>query len=239
MWSRLFGGGSHKVGHATTDSLDPEAQLHAAYELHEELGRGAYGRVLRATRRENGAEVAVKVIAKGAKEKDDARLQVEVDVLRAVSHPNLIKLYDVYDTKDTLYLVMQLCRGGELFDRIIKRRKFSEEQARATIRALLRAIEHLHTHGVVHRDLKPENILLCTPEDDEIVLTDFGLAKVRNEQLGGPPHADAASRHRLRLARALAFWPSAATRLDLIRELLESDAPRAREASVLADRVFV
>jgi serine/threonine protein kinase len=77
-----------------------------------------------------------------------------------------------------VHLVMQLCRGGELFDRIIKRRKFSEEQARATIRALLRAIEHLHEHGVVHRDLKPENILLCTPEDDDIVLTDFGLAKV-------------------------------------------------------------
>ena len=77
----------------------------------------------RATRRADGAEVAVKIITKGAKEKEDARIQVEVDILRRVRHPNLIQLYDVFDSPDSLYLVMQLCRGGELFDRIIARKK--------------------------------------------------------------------------------------------------------------------
>lgn len=125
MWSRLTGGklwGGAKV--ADGPPADPGvAQLHAAYELHEELGRGAYGRVVRAVRRATGEEVAVKVIAKGAKEKEDARLQVEVDILRRVRHPNLIRLYDVFDGAESLYLVMQLCRGGELFDRIIARKK--------------------------------------------------------------------------------------------------------------------
>lgn len=127
MWARLgFGGKLFGGGSKVTDKQPAEsgvAQLHAAYELHEELGRGAYGRVVRAVRRSTGEEVAVKVIAKGAKEKEDARLQVEVDILRRVRHPNLIRLHDVFDTPDTLYLVMQLCRGGELFDRIIARKK--------------------------------------------------------------------------------------------------------------------
>ncbi|KAJ1627558.1 kinase-like domain-containing protein [Pavlovales sp. CCMP2436] len=174
---RLWGNG--KVADSEGSA---EAKLHQRYELHEELGRGAYGRVHRATRRTDGAEVAVKIIKKGAKEKDSEKLTIEVDVLRRVQHKNLIRLYEVIDAPDTLYLVMQLCRGGELFDRIVERRKFSEEQARATIVSLLSALEHLHSSGVAHRDLKPENILLVEKGGDEIVLTDFGLSKMNSDE---------------------------------------------------------
>lgn len=75
---------------------------------------------------------------------------------------------------------MTLCRGGELFDRIVAKKKFSEEGARTIVSCLLSAIDYLHDQGVVHRDLKPENILLLNEADDRIVITDFGLAKVRS-----------------------------------------------------------
>jgi len=98
--------------------------------------------------------------------------------MRKVSHPHCVKMYELYDTKKKLYMVLEILRGGELFDRIVKRRFFSEAQAAQVIQCVVAAISYLHKIGVVHRDLKPENLLYATKEDDSIIkLTDFGLAK--------------------------------------------------------------
>jgi len=161
---------------------DKVAELKRKYRLEEELGTGAYGSVVRAVRLSDGLNVAVKIINKGDEEKkdsEDERLATEVNILRQVHHDCLVRLYEVFDTTHRLYLVMQLCEGGELFDRIVERRKFSEEQARSLVERLLSAVDYLHARGIVHRDLKPENILMVSKDkdDDRIAITDFGLAK--------------------------------------------------------------
>ncbi|KAG5187838.1 calcium/calmodulin-dependent protein kinase type 1D-like protein [Tribonema minus] len=102
----------------------------------------------------------------------------EAEMLRAVCHPHVIKLIDIFHGDGRLYLVMELVRGGDLFDRIVDRGRYTEELARQLVIRLLGAVAYLHSIDIVHRDLKPENILLVRRDDDvELKITDFGLAK--------------------------------------------------------------
>jgi len=125
------------------------------------------------------SEFAIKIIDKAKLNKEElAVIHDEVDIMQKVNHPHCVKMYELYDTKKKLYMVLEILRGGELFDRIVKRRFFSEAQAAQVIASVVQAIAYLHKIGVVHRDLKPENLLYATKEDDSIIkLTDFGLAK--------------------------------------------------------------
>ena len=109
-----------------------------------------------------------------------ARLKTEIDLLRAVDHPNIIKLYDIYEDSIFLYLIMEECLGGEFFDRLAVRAKqlnmYTEKDAAKIFKQILEAVNYLHAHGVCHRDLKPENILFSTIEEDShLKLIDFGL----------------------------------------------------------------
>ena len=92
-----------------------------------------------------------------------ARLKTEIDLLRAVDHPNIIKLYDIYEDSVFLYLIMDECLGGEFFDRLALRAKqlnmYTERDAAKIFKQILEAVNYLHAHGVCYRDLKPENIL--------------------------------------------------------------------------------
>jgi calcium/calmodulin-dependent protein kinase I len=135
--------------------------------------------VKRAVKKSDKSEYAIKIIDKGKLNKEElAVIHDEVDIMQKVSHPNCVKMYELYDTKKKLYMVLEILRGGELFDRIVKKRFFSEQQAAQVIQSVVSAIQYLHKIGVVHRDLKPENLLYATKEDDSIIkLTDFGLAK--------------------------------------------------------------
>ena len=95
-----------------------------------------------------------------------------------MDHPNIIKFHESYIDKKYIHIVMELAEGGELYDRIIKSEKFSEEQAAKLMQKMLSAIHHLHEHRICHRDLKPENFLFQdTSDDSEIKLIDFGLSK--------------------------------------------------------------
>jgi len=87
-------------------------------------------------------------------------LATEVNILTKADHPNVVKLHKVHDTETTLYLVLELLTGGELFDRIIAKGHYSEADARKVAITLLKSVEYLHSIGIAHRDLKPENILL-------------------------------------------------------------------------------
>ncbi len=100
-----------------------------------------------------------------------------------LDHPNVVKIYEIFDEDDCIYLVLELLAGGELFDRIVEKEHYSEKEAADTIRPIVDAIRYCHSLGIIHRDLKPENLLYLTTEENSIIkITDFGLARfVENE----------------------------------------------------------
>ncbi|EKU20333.1 serine threonine-protein kinase dclk3 [Nannochloropsis gaditana CCMP526] len=112
------------------------------------------------------------------------QFQIEVAVLKALDHPNIIRLEDVFETEHRIYMVMELMRGGELFDRVVERGSLSEEEASEVVRALASAIAYMHSMGIIHRDLKPENLLLSHGGagpggvGQAVKIIDFGLSKM-------------------------------------------------------------
>jgi len=99
--------------------------------------------------------------------------------MRNLDHPNIIKLYETFEDIRNIYLVIEICEGGELFDRIIEKGHFTENEARNIFIQIMHAINYCHTNGICHRDLKPENFLLLTKaEDSPIKVIDFGLSTV-------------------------------------------------------------
>jgi len=136
--------------------------------------------VYKAVNKSTKEEVAVKVIdkKKASSEQDAARLKTEVDILKKVRHPNVVCLKDLFETKENLYLVMELVTGGELFDKIVEKGSYTEKDASTIVKKILSAIDYLHSTGIVHRDLKPENLLLKGNDDTDVMLSDFGLSKI-------------------------------------------------------------
>lgn len=97
--------------------------------------------------------------------------------MKTLDHPNIIKLYEVYEDSKNVYLVMEVCEGGELFDRIIEKGCFTEIEARRVFTQIVQTINYCHSKGIAHRDLKPENFLLLTKHDESpIKVIDFGLS---------------------------------------------------------------
>ncbi|MCQ2815657.1 MAG: protein kinase [archaeon] len=155
--------------------------LSQQYEIKEKAGKGKFGLVKYAIHKETKRPVAIKIMAKKDMTVSDLELaKTEIDILKICQHPNIIKLYDIYDSPDHIYLVMEYCGGGDLFSYIEKRGfKVSENKACEIIHKLSMAIFYLHSYGVVHRDLKPENILMTDSTDNaDIRLLDFGLSKI-------------------------------------------------------------
>uniref|UniRef100_A0AAR2KI36 Ribosomal protein S6 kinase n=1 Tax=Pygocentrus nattereri TaxID=42514 RepID=A0AAR2KI36_PYGNA len=145
------------------------------YEIKEDIGIGSYSVCKRCIHRITSVEYAVKIIDKGKKDPSE---EIEI-LLRYGQHPNIITLKDVYDDGKYVYLVMELMRGGELLDRILQQKGFSEREASAVLCTITKTVEYLHSQGVVHRDLKPSNILYVdeTGDPESIRICDFGFAK--------------------------------------------------------------
>jgi calcium-dependent protein kinase len=109
-------------------------------------------------------------------DRDDVRQEVAI-MDHLSGHPNVVKLEDVFEDKRNVHMVMEICTGGELFDRIVARGHYSEKSAAQIIRAIVLVVAHCHSMGVVHRDLKPENFLLsCAGSVSELKAIDFGLS---------------------------------------------------------------
>ena len=162
----------------------------ADFTLGRRLGTGNFAKVVLGHLKRpmphwklaSGDGAAIKVIKKPSSRRAVERvelLRAEVQILRSIQHPNIVRLYDVYESPNRLYLVMELLTGGELFDRIVGLGRFSEDDARYFTFKMLNAVLYLHDRNICHRDLKPENILLATPEPEaELKITDFGLSKI-------------------------------------------------------------
>lgn len=160
----------------------PLQQLHGknvlfsdGYVLKEDIGMGSFSVCKRCIHKATNTEYAVKMIDKTS---TDPSEEIEI-LLRYGQHPNIITLKDVYDNGKQVFMVTELMRGGELLDRILKQKFFSEREASAVLHTITKTAEYLHSQGVVHRDLKPSNILYVdeSGNPESIRICDFGFAK--------------------------------------------------------------
>uniref|UniRef100_A0A914VZ62 Uncharacterized protein n=1 Tax=Plectus sambesii TaxID=2011161 RepID=A0A914VZ62_9BILA len=182
----------------TANSVYPSELKEKFVVSAKELGRGAMGQVMLAyVKAEPTRRVAVKVIDKGtlamksgltsgAFVAPSEQIRREIDIMRAIKHPNCIEVEDVFDSPRLAFIVMELVEGGELFDRIVEEKRqgrgLGEALSKFYCYQMLKAIQYLHRKGITHRDLKPENILLATREEETLLkVSDFGLSKVIDE----------------------------------------------------------
>jgi serine/threonine protein kinase len=155
------------------------SDIETLYEVHEELGSGGFATVRRGVNQETGQHVALKIIPSATYKKAKYRTDEEVMVLSACDHKNVMRLYEVVRTETSLVMCLELLTGNELFDRIVAREKYTENDAKLVASEILEAVNYLHCHGIVHRDLKPENLIFDRPGDDATLkLTDFGFATI-------------------------------------------------------------
>ncbi|XP_042190055.1 ribosomal protein S6 kinase alpha-3 isoform X1 [Callorhinchus milii] len=176
---------SEEETQALESSMQPvvqQQQLHRSsiqftdmYDQKEDIGVGSYSICKRCVNKSTNMEYAVKIIEKI---KRDPSEEIEI-LLRYGQHPNIITLKHVYDDGKCVYLVTELMKGGELLDKILRQKFFSEREASAVLYTITKTVEYLHAQGVVHRDLKPSNILYVdeSGNPESIRICDFGFAK--------------------------------------------------------------
>ena len=151
------------------------------YDIKQKLGKGKFGLVKLGINKETKQKVAVKIMNKNNMDSSDLELvRTEIEILKICQHPYIIKLYDVFENIDYIYIIMEHCSGGDLFS-FIKNRNFmlKEEKVVVIMYKLCKAVYYVHSYGIAHRDIKPENVLLTSEsEDADVRLLDFGLSKI-------------------------------------------------------------
>ena len=154
------------------------------YELGEKLGTGQFGKVRKARHIISGKEYAVKCIDKTLMEKQKMRTQLkrEISITKLIQHPRVVQLFEVLASKTKIYLVLELVTGGELFDLLVKEKKFGEAKSRMYFKQLVDGIMSCHEKGIVHRDIKLENLLLDANGD--LKISDFGLSGLHDSTCG-------------------------------------------------------
>jgi myosin-light-chain kinase len=165
--------------------MSVDEDIRDRYKIGAILGVGTFGQVRECINVSTQDSYAVKIIDQNAGNTSWGRNSIarrEVELLSSLNHPNIIRFIDVYEDSQFLYVVMERCNGGEVFERIVKERKFKESDVIDFSRQMFSAIEYVHSHLIVHRDIKAENFLL-TGDGLRVKLIDFGLAiKVSNSK---------------------------------------------------------
>lgn len=148
------------------------------YDLGRTLGDGNFAIVRQSKLKAGSGEYAMKVIDKPKLRGKEHMVENEIEIMKDCHHHNIVKLYEEYETSDKIYLVMELVKGGDLFDAITQSVKFGEVDSARMVKDLCNALFYLHSRSIVHRDLKPENLLVHRNKDGSISLklADFGLA---------------------------------------------------------------
>ncbi|WKY06721.1 hypothetical protein Q1695_006699 [Nippostrongylus brasiliensis] len=173
------GGGTGPGGHPLSgpDPTSPtKKEVKHRFEITKKLGSGTYGKVSLAFDHKFDREVAVKLIKKSAIENkaDLVRIRREIRIMSALHHPNIIQIYEVFENREKIILVMEYASGGELYDYVSRFGSLPESEARRIFRQITSAVLYCHKHQVAHRDLKLENILL--DQDNNAKIADFGLS---------------------------------------------------------------
>eukprot|EP00746_Dinoflagellata_sp_MGD_P025752 gnl/MRDRNA2_/MRDRNA2_160646_c0_seq1.p1 gnl/MRDRNA2_/MRDRNA2_160646_c0~~gnl/MRDRNA2_/MRDRNA2_160646_c0_seq1.p1 ORF type:complete len:484 (+),score=112.67 gnl/MRDRNA2_/MRDRNA2_160646_c0_seq1:204-1655(+) len=167
------------------------------YDIGEILGSGSFGQVRQARLKENATEVrAVKMIERDDQDgewSNQAMFVREVELLQTIDHTNIIRYYDFYEDPHFLYVVMELCSGGEVFQKILELKRFQETDASAIGRQMLSAVNYIHQMGICHRDIKAENFMFAENSiSSPLKMIDFGMAtkftpnQVLTELCGSP-----------------------------------------------------
>ncbi|KAK3096801.1 hypothetical protein FSP39_003437 [Pinctada imbricata] len=170
--------------------INDESWIWEKYDSGDKIGQGTFGKVFKVKHKESGVHWAMKVINKEKAGGPAIKLiEREVAILKRVQHENIITLNEVFETGKKIYLIMELCEGGELADAVKEKGSYPEEDCKTIMTKLASAISYLHKNDIVHRDIKLENILLSqNPENPSdhlhIKVTDFGLSVVK----GGVGH---------------------------------------------------
>ena len=163
-----------KVATGYTNLLD-------IYEVKNKLGSGKFGLVKLGIDKKTGQNVAIKIMKKSTMDSSDLELvRTEIEILKICQHPNIIRLYNVFENVEYMYIIMEYCSGGDLFSYLEERNfRVSEKRAATIIHKMATAVYYMHSFGVAHRDLKPENVLMTSNDDDsDIRILDFGLSKI-------------------------------------------------------------
>ncbi|CAN1750874.1 Calcium-dependent protein kinase 8 [Linum perenne] len=185
----LFAGSDYVVNESGTNGNDNDLHvlkeptgrnISARYDLGRELGRGEFGITYLCTEANSGHKYACKSISKKklrtAIDIEDVRREVEI-MKHLPHHPNIVSIRDTYEDDNAVHIVMELCEGGELFDRIVARGHYTERAAAAVMRTIVEIVQMCHKNGVMHRDLKPENFLFANKkETSPLKAIDFGLS---------------------------------------------------------------
>ncbi|XP_061420374.1 serine/threonine-protein kinase BRSK2 isoform X7 [Lethenteron reissneri] len=154
------------------------AQYVGPYRLEKTLGKGQTGLVKLGVHCVTGRKVAIKIVNREKlSESVLMKVEREIAILKLIEHPHVLKLYDVYENKKYLYLVLEHVSGGELFDYLVKKGRLTPKEARKFLRQIISALDFCHSHSICHRDLKPENLLL--DEKNNIRIADFGMASLQ------------------------------------------------------------
>ena len=159
--------------------------LYSNYELLNYIGKGGFGRVYKVRHKLSNQYRAMKIIKCKADNphNNTAEIIKQINILKTLDHPNIIKVYEFYSTEKYIYIINELCTGGELFNKIVEVKYFTESTACFIMRQLLSAVAYCHDKGVIHRDLKPENILIENSEEKDkeyfhIKIIDFGTCEI-------------------------------------------------------------
>jgi len=191
-------GVQRRQDHSASASRRKETKF-GEYILGQTLGEGEFGKVKLGWKKDGTVQVAIKLIrleALGSNQSRLPKIRREISILRELSHPNIVRLHEMVETKAVIGIILEYASGGELFDYILNQRYLKDNSARRLFAQLVSGVGYLHKKGIVHRDLKLENLLL--DRNRNIIITDFGFANTFDPRDELPEDIDLSDRNYLK-----------------------------------------